>query len=52
MPYSLAEYEGRLVKVLQEGAFVSLIRYNDVGMEITEYVENSELDFLRTEDEE
>ena len=52
MPRSLAEYYGRLVEVLQEGAFVSLIRYNDLGMEITEYVENSELDSLRTEDEE
>lgn len=52
MSRSLAEYYGRLVEVLQEGAFVSLIRYNDLGMEITEYVENSELDSLRTEDEE
>jgi hypothetical protein len=47
-----AKYYGRLVGVLEHGAYYSLIRYNELGMEVTEYVENSELEFLETEDDE
>lgn len=46
-----AKYENRFVIVISEGAFYSLIRYNDLGMEITEYVENSELEFLEEEED-
>lgn len=46
-----AKFENRLVQVISQGAFYSLIRYNDLGMEITEYVENSELEFLEFEEE-
>lgn len=48
----LAKFGNRLVKVLDEGAYYSFIVYNELGMEITEYVENSELEFIETEDEE
>lgn len=47
----LAEFEGRIVEVLMRNAFISLIRYNDLGMEVTEYVENSELEFKEFEEE-
>jgi hypothetical protein len=48
----LAKFGNRLVKVLDEGAYYSLVVYNEFGMEITEYIENSELEFIETEDEE
>ena len=47
-----AKFENRLVIVERQDAFYSLIRYNELGMEITEYVENSELEFLEFEEEE
>lgn len=47
-----AKYDNRLVVVIEEGAYTSVIRYNELGMQITEYVENSDLEFLETEDEE
>lgn len=48
----LAKLDGRLVEVLLRSAFVSLIRYNELGMEVIEYVENCELEFLESEDDE
>lgn len=47
----VARFESRLVEVLSEGAFYTLIRYNDLGMEITEYVENTELEFQDEEED-
>ena len=47
-----AKYESKIVQVLSEGAYYSLVRYNELGMEVTEYIETSELEFLEVEDEE
>jgi hypothetical protein len=51
MILTLAKYEGRLVEVISQGAFVSCIRYTDDNMTVIEYVENNELDFKSEDDE-